>query len=354
MSFEFIKAEGGKFLLLGSWTISNYGELKKELQSLSLDKSTSVSGESLRALDSTGASLLLRFFGANVNFVGISPAQQKLLTLVGERLCSKELSTKSKPDGPLIRIGKAVSMFFHNIKELLSFIGQFLSQSTKLRFKEFAVQLERGLVDAIGIVALVSLLIGVVVAYLFAIQLEKYGGNIFIVDSVSVAMCRELAPVVAAIIVAGRSGSAFTAQIGAMKLNEEVDAMKTLGLSVMQVLVLPRVLALMLAMPLLTFIGDFISVMGGVVVAEIRLGVSSASFAERLSQVPLMNHAAFGLSKAPVFALFIATIGCRMGLKVEDTARSVGENTTSTVVQSIVAVIILNALFAVTAAELGI
>ena len=216
------------------------------------------------------------------------------------------------------------------------------------------MQLESGCIDAIPIVALVTFLIGIVISYLFGAQIEKYGGNIFIVDAAALAMCRELSPILVAIIVAGRSGSAFTAQIGTMKLNEEIDAMVTLGLSPMQVLVLPRVFALMLAMPLLVFVGDVVGICGSMLIADLRLGVTGVTFLERL-QVVLPERAVYvGLGKAPVFAMFIAIIGCHLGMTVENNARSVGESTTATVVRSIVAVILLNAVFAIMFMEWGI
>jgi phospholipid/cholesterol/gamma-HCH transport system permease protein len=203
-------------------------------------------------------------------------------------------------------------------------------------------------------VALVTFLIGVVVAYLSAMQLQKYGANIFIVDGIGLTMARELSPVLVAIIVAGRSGSAFTAQIGAMKINEEIDALQALGLSPIHVLVLPRLIALILAMPLLTFVGDVIGIAGGALIANEMLGITPITFYERLQTVLPLKAYLVGLGKAPVFAAVIALIGCRMGFRVENTATSVGINTTSTVVQSIVSVILLDAAFAVIFQKLGI
>jgi phospholipid/cholesterol/gamma-HCH transport system permease protein len=224
----------------------------------------------------------------------------------------------------------------------------------KLRFKEVFQQLQHSLIFAIPIAALLTFLIGVVVAYLFSSQAVKYGGSIFIVDAVSIAMCRELSPILIAILVAGRSGSAFTAQIGTMKLNEEIDAMRVMGLRVMRVLVLPRVFALAIGMPLLVTIGSLAGIVGGMVVANFYLGITPNTFLDRMQSVLLIKHVYVGLVKAPIFAAFIACIGCYMGLTTEDNARSVGIHTTSTVVQSIVAVILLNAFFAVVLVELKI
>jgi phospholipid/cholesterol/gamma-HCH transport system permease protein len=167
-------------------------------------------------------------------------------------------------------------------------------------------------------------------------------------------MTREFAPIIVAVIVAGRSGAAFTAQLGAMKLTEETDAIRTLGLSPMDVLVLPRVIALMVAMPLLVFIGDLMSLSGAIVVADSMLDVTPTTFIARLRDGLDIAHPLVGLAKAPVFALVIAVIGCRMGMSVERDTRAVGMATTSTVVQSIVSVILLDAAFAVFFQELGI
>jgi phospholipid/cholesterol/gamma-HCH transport system permease protein len=220
--------------------------------------------------------------------------------------------------------------------------------------KELFIQLEQCGLNAVPVVTLVMFLIGTVIAYLFAGQIEKYGANIFIVDGVTIAICRELSPVIVAIIVAGRSGSAFTAQLGTMKLNEEVDALFTLGLSRMRVLIIPRVTALFICLPILVAVGDLIGILGGIAVADFRLGVLPETFIQRMHEVLKIKHVMVGLIKAPIFAIFIAIIGCKMGLTVENNARSVGLNTTSTVVQSIVSVILLNAGFAVLFVELGI
>jgi phospholipid/cholesterol/gamma-HCH transport system permease protein len=171
---------------------------------------------------------------------------------------------------------------------------------------------------------------------------------------VTAAVLRELSPVIVAILLAGRSGAAMTAQIGTMKVNEEIDAISVLGLSPFAVLVIPRVIALVLAMPLLVFLGDIAGLTGGMLIAKTQLGIDPHMFWERLQSVLNMKTLLVGLGKAPVFALFIGLIACRMGLSVERDARSVGEHTTSTVVQSIVMIIIINAIFAVIFVDLDI
>jgi phospholipid/cholesterol/gamma-HCH transport system permease protein len=224
----------------------------------------------------------------------------------------------------------------------------------RFRLRETVSQFESAGLDAIPIVALVTFLIGVVFAYLLGQQALRYGANIFVVDGVGLAMCRELSPMLTAIIVAGRSGAAFTAQIGTMKVQEEIDAIATLGLSPVQVLVIPRLVAIMVALPLLVFIGDVCGIAGGMIVAGWQLDVPPRAFIDRLHEVLPLSALVVGLVKAPVFAAFIAVIACRMGMLVARDARSVGVNTTSTVVQSVVSVIVVDAVFAIVFQHLGI
>src|SRR6185295_4366063 len=214
----------------------------------------------------------------------------------------------------------------------------------RFRLRETVSQFESVGFDAVPIVALVNFLIGVVFAYLLGVQAQRYGAN-FVVDGVGLAMCRELAPLLAAVIVAGRSGAAFTAQLGTMKVQEEVDAISTLGLSPIQVLVIPRLAAIVVALPALVFIGDVAGIAGGMLVGAWQLDIGAAAFLDRLHAVLPMSAFVIGVAKAPVFGAFIAMIACRMGLLVARDARSVGESTTSTVVQSIVWVIVLDAIF---------
>jgi phospholipid/cholesterol/gamma-HCH transport system permease protein len=209
-------------------------------------------------------------------------------------------------------------------------------------------------VYAIPISMAMIFLMGLVFAYLMGVQAQKFGANIYVVDGVAAAVLRELSPVIVAILVAGRSGAAITAQLGTMKVNEEIDALSVLGLSPYAVLVLPRILALILALPMLVFMGDIAGLLGGMLVAKAQLGLEYSQYWDRLDGVLKMSTFLVGVGKAPVFAVFIGLIACRMGLSVARDARSVGLNTTSTVVQSIVAIIVLDAIFAIIFVELDI
>ena len=258
-------------------------------------------------------------------------------------------------------IGRRAIEVAHSVVGDVNFLGQTavgLARSAlhpqTVRIRELTAQFEQVCLNAIPVVALVTLLIGVVVAYLLGLQAEQFGANIFVVDGVGIGATREFAPIIVAVIVAGRSGAAFTAQLGSMRLTEETDAIRTLGLSPLDVLVLPRVIALMIAMPLLVFVGDVMSLIGAMMIAGPMLDITPTTFIARLRDSLDISHALVGLAKAPVFALVIAVIGCRMGMSVDRDTRAVGMATTSTVVQSIVAVILLDAAFAVFFQELGI
>ncbi len=353
----------------GIWRISQISNIIPEIEALvpGHARQIVVDGSAIEEIDTTGALLLFRSIEVSgldiysAKFEGLSVDHGNLIQLVQDRYGVPEKKHRLRELNLLQFMGKSSLQIMETVKKIFSFIGEttyanlsVIAKPAKIRLRELFVQLELCCLHAFPVVSLVTFLIGVVIAYLFAIQVEKYGGNIFIVDAVALAMCRELSPVLVAIIVAGRSGSAFTAQIGTMKLNEEVDAMKTLGLSPLHVLVLPRLYALVLAMPLLVFVGDIMGIIGGMLIADIRLGVTGPTFIDRLQVAVSVKSFMVGMIKAPVFAAFIAAIGCRLGLAVEDNARAVGLNTTSTVVQSIVSVILLDAAFAIAFVEFGI
>ena len=350
----------GSAVMSGSWIISmaqNLAEIENKFSGLK-----SLDARSIEALDTRGALTIARLRASgSIRIDNLTPQQSALINLVdpcAAKIAAPELMPRL---GFVAGLGQSTLKVLSHVSGLMNALGRALfgiaeifQSPRRLRTREFFVQLELTCVHAIPIIALLTFLVGTVIAYLFASQIIKYGANIFVVDGIALAMCRELSPLIIAVVVAGRSGSAFTAQIGTMKLNEEIDALVTFGLSPLQVLVIPRVLALVIAMPLLTFIGDIIGMAGGMIVSEWYLGITPTTFIERLQNVLKLKSYFVGIGKAPVFAVFIALIGCRMGLNAENNARSIGINTTSTVVQSIAAVIVVNAFFAVVLVELGI
>ena len=351
--------------LAGTWRLSFLEGITTQLSALKLPPKVIVDGSKIAEIDSAGALALLNYLEfageSRAQLSGFAQNELRIVEQVLKRLDAARELTVHHRERNIAMIGRRAIEVGHGIVGDVNFLGatvagvaHSLLRPHSLRVRELAVQFEQVCLNAIPVVALVTLLIGIVFTYLLGLQAEQFGANIFVVDGVGIGMTREFAPIIVAVIVAGRSGAAFTAQIGAMKLTEETDAIRTLGLSPMDVLVLPRVIALMVAMPLLVFIGDLMSLSGAILVADSMLDVTPWTFISRLRDGLDISHPLVGLAKAPVFALVIAVIGCRMGMSVDRDTRAVGMATTSTVVQSIVSVILLDAAFAVFFQELGI
>jgi len=259
------------------------------------------------------------------------------------------------------QIGKASTEIIKDLILFLNFIGQLtvatfhmILHPSTFRLKETATNLYKAGVTALPIVALSAFLVGIVITFQSAVQLQKYGANIFIVELVGISIPRELSPLITAIIVAGRSGSAYTAQIGVMKITEEIDAMKTMGFEIFRFLVLPRVIAMMIALPLLIFFADIVGIYGGLLVAKLQLSITPAQFLERLHETVDVRHYLVGLFKGPFFALIIASIGCFRGFQVSSNTESIGRYTTISVVNAIFLVIAMDALFSIIFTELDI
>ncbi len=258
-------------------------------------------------------------------------------------------------------VGKA---FYENYISFISFIGflgkiftsflLYFKNIKNIRIKEIVFEMNESAVRAFGIVALTSFLIGLVTAYQAAYQLRLYGGNIFIVDMMGISVFRELAPLITAIVIAGRSGSAYTAQIGAMKITQEIDAMRTMGFDPYTFLVLPRIIALIIMLPILIFVSDMMAMLGAIIVADLSLDLTPSLFIDRLNEVVAIKHFYVGLVKGPFFAFLIASIGIYRGLMVKDDTQSIGFNTTKSVVESLFAVIVCDAIFSIAFTNLGI
>lgn len=352
---------GEVLYLTGAWRLDNVPAIAQTLRGLGLRQcSFVVDGSRLESLDTAAAFTLLQHLAAlgcqppTVNARGFDAPEERLLALVGERMATPPARTRSTHLGLVQGVGQAALRVATVLKAHTAFMGAvavdvlaLLGRPRLFRPRETVSQFENACLDAIPIVALVNFLIGVVLAYVLGMQAQRYGANLFVADGIALAVCRELSPILGSVLVAGRSGAAFTAQIGTMKVEEEIDAISTLGLSPMQVLVLPRLVALLLGLPLLVFVGDLAGIAGGMVIGAWQLDIPPTVFLDRVHGVLEMRHFVVGVAKAPVFAAFIALIACRMGMAVARDARSVGQNTTSTVVQCIVWVIILDAVFAV-------
>ncbi|MCB8748430.1 ABC transporter permease [Rhodoferax sp. U2-2l] len=251
-------------------------------------------------------------------------------------------------------VGQQTGLALSRVQAMLAFLGEsflalagWATHPPRIRWRPIFFNLRSAGFDALPIVGLLSFLLGIVVAYQGADQLKQYGANIFVADLVGLSMLREFAPLMTAIIIAGRSGSAYAAQIGTMAVTQEIDAMRTIGIAPLEMLVLPKLIALVIALPLLTVFADVAGVFGGMLMAQAQLGVGFAEFLDRFAQAVSVTSYLVGLGKAPVFAAIIALVGCFQGFQTRGGADSVGQHTTRAVVQAIFWVIVADALFSV-------
>jgi len=352
----------GALIASGVW----HAEAASALPNLAGKAVRILDGAGVTQLDTNGAWLLLAAARPQASdpmpeLRAFQPPHLAMLELVARHCATTAAQPEPRSEGVLALTGRGTLAMWGHVVGLLDFVGRLFIELAALvgspgrwRWREFGAQVSVVFVGAIPIVVGMLFLLGVVFAYLLGSQAQQYGANIFVVDGLLMAILREISPVIVAVLVAGRTGAAITAQIGTMKVTEEIDAITTLGLSPLAVLVIPRMLALLLALPLLVFIGDIAGIVGGMLVAQQQLDISYSMFMDRVADVILLKTLLVGLGKAPVFAIFIALIACRMGLSVTRDARSVGANTTSTVVQSLVAIIVINAIFAVMFVRLSI
>ncbi|WP_302142818.1 ABC transporter permease [Halomonas alkalicola] len=366
-----LQMEAGRLLISGDWTLPHHHELREQVlahrRDAAPDPTLDLSG--LAALDTAGARLLVELVGADrVAEVSrwapdLPRARQALLETVA-RVLREPLEPEAARRAPLadwlVDVGERIAALWHQQRLLLGFIGLTLTtllaclvRPWRWRVTALVAHVHQTGLNAVPIVALLTFLVGAVVAFLGATVLRDFGATIFTVNLVAFAFLREFGVLLAAILLAGRTASAFTAQIGAMKANEEIDAIRAIGLDPMELLVLPRLLAMMVILPILTFIGMLSGILGGALVCIFMLDISATQFLLILQRDIPLNHFLVGLGKAPVFAFLIAVIGCLEGFKVSGSAQSVGEHTTSSVVQSIFMVILLDAVAALFFMEMG-
>ncbi|MFF7064012.1 MlaE family lipid ABC transporter permease subunit [Pseudomonas sp. NPDC008258] len=355
--------------ITGDWTLAHYASLKRESEPLraQFTADTVADLSQLGRLDTAGASLLAELLGSERLSHCTEDLPDASRALLKNVYCSVQdycIPIKEPERNVLLmlleRIGRAVGTLWQDTMQLLGFVGVILEtllrralQPHRWRITPVVAHIEQTGLDAAPIVALLTFLVGAVVAFLGATVLAAFGATIFTVDLVAFSFLREFAVLLTAILMAGRTASAFTAQIGSMKANEEIDAIRTLGLNPMELLVVPRVLALLISLPLLTFIAMICGIVGGAVVCALSLDISPAMFLSLLQSDIGVQHFLVGLAKAPFFAFLIAAIGCLEGFKVSGSAESVGAHTTSAVVQSIFVVIVLDAVAALFFMEMG-
>ena len=351
--------------LSGSWTARGIGAIEPQLAALSAPSRAEivVDGARIEALDTAGAWVLqkllrrLRDEGSAVQVRDLPPEFGKLLEVVG-RPATAEADTASPaaraPSSLLEGLGRRSAAACEEAVALLGFVGESavalagcVAHPARLRWRPILYNIRSAGFDALPIVGLLSFMLGIVVAYQGADQLRQYGASIFVADLVGLSMLREFAPLITAIIIAGRSGSAYAAQIGTMSVTEEIDAMRTLGIAPIDLLVLPKILALLIALPLLTVFADVLGVFGGMVMARAQLGVGFGEFLDRFVKAVSITAYLVGICKAPVFAAIIAVVGCFQGFRTKGGADSVGRQTTRSVVQSIFLVIVADGLFSI-------
>ena len=349
---------------VGEWTIDHGTNLDKAIRTLAISPDLPVDLDlgAVSTLDTTGAWLLyrvirdLRYQGHKISLINAKDAFQDLIKAVKEHDAPCPISPVVKPSfiKQVEDLGKGTVGVARSFVDLVGYtglvvatLGRMIVRPSRIRWTPLVHHMELVGLKAMPIVGLMSLLIGVVIAQQGEFQLRRFGGEFFVVDLLGISILREIGILLTAIMVAGRSGSAFTAQIGTMVLNEEVDAMRTLGIDPIETLVLPRVLALMIMLPVLTFYSDIVALVGGGIFSWMALDIPPGAFIRRLNTAITLDTFLVGMYKAPFFAAVISIAGCFEGMRVRGGAESVGEHTTRSVVESIFLVIVLDAMFAI-------
>jgi phospholipid/cholesterol/gamma-HCH transport system permease protein len=361
-----IRLDDDRLRFVGRLSIARLSETERDLHALLDDVAgplvIDLSGVS--RIDTVGAWMVHRLLRdrPGTTVTGASPEAERLIAEVAasDRPCEMRPEMPPFWQREMERLGRYMIEFWKAMLAVLGFVGLTIVSAWRafaagrgVRWGAVTVQMEQVGVNALGIVGLMSFLIGIVLAQQGATQLRQFGAEVFVINLVGRATFRELGILLTAIMVAGRSASAFAAQIGSMKIAEEVDAMRTIGLDPVEVLVLPRTLALILMLPLLSFYASILAIVGGGLFTWVSLDIPPATYVQRLREVVPLSDFWIGLSKAPVFGAIIAIIGCHQGFQVSGNAESVGQRTTRAVVEAIFIVIVLDAFFAVFYSALG-
>ncbi|MFZ5617068.1 MAG: ABC transporter permease [Pseudomonadota bacterium] len=353
-----------RLVATGDWLARHLGPIDHDLRAFEDDatgREIMIDVSGVGRLDTAGAMVLERVLRSCERrtelsrIVGASAAHAQLLENVRPHLapCDVEPAPRNAFLMMTNRLGQGIAEGYYTALEMLSFVGltlitllRVVTEPRRLRITSIFYHLEEAGLNAVPIVGLMSFLIGAVVAFMGAKILRLFNAEVFTVELVGISVLREFGVLLAAILVAGRSGSAFTAAIGTMKIREEIDALRALGLDPMEVLVLPRTIALVILMPVLAFLAALLGVIGGGLVAWTAMEISPAFFIGRLQETIAMSNFWVGVIKAPFFAFVIAIVGCFQGMEVEGSSESLGQRTTLSVVQSLFLVIILDAFFA--------
>ncbi len=361
-------SEGAVLRFAGRLVVTGLGPLEAAAARVRASGRMVLDLSGVEALDTAGAWLALRLKerleaeGAQVEIRPGDPARAALLETVARAMPEPEDETPRRGLRDRVEgVGRGTAGVVRIFVDLLGFLGLTLAtlartlvRPWRLRGASVVHHMQDAGFNAFPIVALMSFMIGVVLAFQGAAQLAQFGAEVFVVNLIAISLLRELGILLTAIIVAGRSGSAFAASIGSMKLREEIDAMRTLGLDPIEVLVLPRTLALLIMLPVLGFIANMAGLIGGGLMSWIELGVSPGMFVTRLYETTGVWQLAIGMIKAPFFAIIIAVVGCWQGMQVGGSAESVGQRTTAAVVMAIFMVMGTDAVFSIFFAELGL
>ncbi|MDD3770378.1 MAG: ABC transporter permease [Sulfuricurvum sp.] len=360
-----VVSEGIKTRLVcrGDWTLPNICDAARTLEQFRPLTSVEWDVREVCDVDSAGMALWhlydrsFRENGIESTLIGADVNRTKLYRL----LYPHPIQDTLPPAEPswLYRVGFQTHRHLTGVMNFLEFLGEAfvllfytLRYPSKIRWHAIGAHVRTTGAQALPIIAISAFLIGVVIAYQSIVQLQKFGADIFIVDTIGISLTRELAPLITAIVVAGRSGSAFTAQVGAMKMTQEIDAMRTMGFNPFVFLVWPRVLALMMVMPLLIFFADIVGIFGGMVIASTQSHISFTEFIHRLQNALALKHYVIGIVKGPFFAFLIAMVSLYRGFQVSMNTESIGHYTTKSVVNSIFLVIACDAIFSVLLTEL--
>jgi len=362
----------GEFRLLagGAWTAAQAHALEPLIDRVSPHSLPAVIDMTgVTAFDTYGAWLLEKLLrkhlarDASLTIVGLAPAYQKLLAELHGTVPRETPAPAPRPGGlvaPLADLGRRISALGHEVLPFFNMLGataltlvRIARRPFAFRFTSLVHQLDRIGWQAVPIILLITFLIGCIIAQQGFFHFRKFGADMYVVDMVGVLVLREIGVLIVAIMVAGRSGSAYTAELGSMKMREEIDALKTMGLDPIEVLVLPRILALVIALPILTFLGSMAALYGGGLVAWAYGGMSPDIFISRLKDAISLTHFKVGMVKAPFMGLIIGLVACSEGMRVKGSAESLGAQTTMSVVKAIFLVIVLDGLFAIFFASIG-
>lgn len=362
------RTKPGHWNLSGRLTIYSVTQAREAFADLPTGSDIVLDLSAVERLDTAGAWCLLSWAKraepqVNVGFVNARPEAESLLNTVEKAVPTPQSAPTSALTfrDALERVGARVASGTSFVLALTAYLGLFLHRlglsvlhPSRFRFTSLVHHCEEVGFKAVPIVALMAFLIGVVLAFQGAAQLRQFGAEVFVVDLIAISVLRELGILLTSIIVAGRTASAFTAAIGSMKMREEIDAMRTLGIDPAMALFVPRILALLIMLPILGLIANVAGLVGGSLMAWIELGISPAMFQTRLVEGTSINHVFVGLVKAPVFALIIGVVGCHAGMQVKSNAESLGRMTSNAVVTSIFTVIVADAIFSIFFARMDI